>query len=323
MAGSESVDEVKARHKKEIKALDGTGRKLIKQANKNKKKVAEAEARIAEMEVETKDRHRRELEEATEAAAGDGDVDDASESAAKSPPSPPATAAAESAAKTTGGGGSEVDGVADGVGAMSVSMSAEDREKEKRDQKRAKAQRKREKQREKEAEREQRIAKEKEEGGPDPRIVEMDVLKTQVAPRGFRVSEIKADGHCLYRAVADQLSLTGRRPGLTEESYPLMRQEAARELRSSPSEYLPFLDGLEEGEEFDKYCVKVEGSAEWGGQVELQALCSALRVPMEVFSAMSPPLLLGQGYDGPPLLLTYHEHYYALGSHYNSVVPAP
>ncbi|CAN0484937.1 unnamed protein product, partial [Ectocarpus sp. 8 AP-2014] len=86
----------------------------------------------------------------------------------------------------------------------------------------------------------------------------------------FRVSEIKADGHCLYRAVAEQLSLTGRRPGLTEESYPLMRQEAARELRSSPSEYLPFLDGLEEGEEFDKYCVKVEGSAEWGGQVELQ-----------------------------------------------------
>lgn len=54
-----------------------------------------------------------------------------------------------------------------------------------------------------------------------------------------------------------------------------------------------------------------------------QALCSALRAPMEVFSAMSPPLLLGQDYEGPPLLLTYHEHYYALGSHYNSVVPAP
>lgn len=41
---------MKARHKKEIKALDGTGRKLIKQANKNKKKLAEAEARIAEVQ---------------------------------------------------------------------------------------------------------------------------------------------------------------------------------------------------------------------------------------------------------------------------------
>ena len=43
---------------------------------------------------------------------------------------------------------------------------------------------------------------------------------------------------------------------------------------------------------------------------------------MEVFSAVSPPLLLGGDYDGAPLLLTYHEHYYALGAHYNSVVPA-
>lgn len=40
---------MKARHKKELKALDGTGRKLIKQANKNKKKVAEAEAKIAQV----------------------------------------------------------------------------------------------------------------------------------------------------------------------------------------------------------------------------------------------------------------------------------
>lgn len=45
----QSVEEVKSRHKKEVKALDGTGRKLIKQANKNKKKVAEAEAKIAEV----------------------------------------------------------------------------------------------------------------------------------------------------------------------------------------------------------------------------------------------------------------------------------
>lgn len=54
----------------------------------------------------------------------------------------------------------------------------------------------------------------------------------------------------------------------------------------------------------------------------VQALCSALEVPIEVFSAMSPPLLLGEGHGGAPLMLTYHEHYYALGAHYNSVVPA-
>lgn len=53
-----------------------------------------------------------------------------------------------------------------------------------------------------------------------------------------------------------------------------------------------------------------------------QALSSALEVPMEVFSASSPLLLLGENYEGAPLRLTYHEHYYALGAHYNSVVPA-
>lgn len=52
-----------------------------------------------------------------------------------------------------------------------------------------------------------------------------------------------------------------------------------------------------------------------------QALSCALEVPVEVFSATSPPLLLGENFDGAPLMLTYHEHYYALGAHYNSVVP--
>eukprot|EP00752_Nemacystus_decipiens_P006777 g6086.t1 len=316
MADSESVDEVKTRHKKELKALDGTGRKLIKQANKNKKKVAEAEAKIAEMVSETKARHQRELDEAV-AAAG------SSESTTKVGEETSSTAGTEAAAdRGDGGDGGKSKDAVDKIGEAAGAMSLEEREKQKRDQKRAKAQRKREKQREKELEREERIAKEKAEGGPDPRIIEMEVLQTQVAPRGCRVSEIKADGHCLYRAVAEQLGLTGRREGLTEESYPEMRKEAARQLRSSPSEYLPFLHGLNEGEEFDLYCESVEGSAEWGGQVELQALSAALEVPMEVFSAMSPPLLLGQEYDGAPLLLTYHEHYYALGAHYNSVVPA-
>lgn len=35
-----------------------------------------------------------------------------------------------------------------------------------------------------ELERERRIEKEKAEGGPDPRVIEMDALGAQVAPRG-------------------------------------------------------------------------------------------------------------------------------------------
>ncbi|CAN0014895.1 unnamed protein product [Ascophyllum nodosum] len=277
----------------------------------------EAESKIAKMDAEIKERHRRELEaagpEASETipdparAGGDGHDGEGS------------------AGSGTGNGVDEAD-VSKAAAAL-ASASLEDQERDRRDQKKTKAQRKREKQREKarDLERERRIEREKAEGGPDPRIVEMEALGAQVAPRGLRVSEIKADGHCLYRAVAEQLSLSGRRPELTEESYLLMRQEAARELRSSPEDYLPFLpflEGVEKGEAFEQYCQNVEGSAEWGGQVELQALSKALRVPMEVLSAVSPPLLMGENYDGSPLRLTYHEHYYALGAHYNSVVPS-
>lgn len=40
-----------------------------------------------------------------------------------------------------------------------------------------------------ELERERRIEREKAEGGPDPRIVEMEALGAQVAPRGTCVAE--------------------------------------------------------------------------------------------------------------------------------------
>lgn len=40
---------MRARHKKELKALEGNGRKLVKQANKNKANLAEAESKIAQV----------------------------------------------------------------------------------------------------------------------------------------------------------------------------------------------------------------------------------------------------------------------------------
>lgn len=51
-----------------------------------------------------------------------------------------------------------------------------------------------------------------------------------------------------------------------------------------------------------------------------QALCSALEVPIEVFSATAPTVKLGEEFDGTPLRISFHDHYYALGAHYNSIV---
>ena len=76
------------------------------------------------------------------------------------------------------------------------------------------------------------------------------------------------------------------------------------------------------------YCqllpTKVEKTAEWGGQLELRALCHVLQTPIVVYSSTQKPVTMdGAGFtQGKALKLTYHEHYYTLGEHYNSVEPA-
>ena len=76
------------------------------------------------------------------------------------------------------------------------------------------------------------------------------------------------------------------------------------------------------------YCqllpTKVEKTAEWGGHLELRALCHVLQTPIVVYSSTQKPVTMdGAGFtQGKALKLTYHEHYYTLGEHYNSVEPA-
>ena len=67
---------------------------------------------------------------------------------------------------------------------------------------------------------------------------------------------------------------------------------------------------------------QVEGSNEWGGQLEITALAHARKACVTIFSADTPPLTTGEEYKGRGLKieLAYHRHYYGLGEHYNSVV---
>jgi OTU domain-containing protein 6 len=75
---------------------------------------------------------------------------------------------------------------------------------------------------------------------------------------------------------------------------------------------------------FDDYVDRVRNSAEWGGHLELRALSLALERPIYVYSVQSgtKPLEIDGGKDKPPIRLSYHLHYYALGEHYNQVVAA-
>jgi hypothetical protein len=67
---------------------------------------------------------------------------------------------------------------------------------------------------------------------------------------------------------------------------------------------------------FENYVEKLRNSSMWGGEVEIQALCAALRVRVSVFAA---DRVHDYGGDGPQLRVTYHRKAYALGEHYNSV----
>lgn len=103
-----------------------------------------------------------------------------------------------------------------------------------------------------------------------------------------------------------------------------MRATAAKYIRDNADDFTPFLGLLSTDPEFDEYCKKVESAtlAEWGGQLEIKALCASLLFKVRVYSATAPEVLMGEEVVGAvdTLNVTFHKHFYALGEHYNSVV---
>ncbi len=122
------------------------------------------------------------------------------------------------------------------------------------------------------------------------------------------------------RAVADQLLLTNDTGNATPD-FKELRKIAAMHIEQNAEEYAPFL-GLTPSEVSD-YCRKISSDtlAEWGGQVELKALSESLQREIHIYAANSPVVRMGC-YDGAkPLRLAFHRHYFALGEHYNSIIP--
>uniref|UniRef100_A0A1D1Y7C7 OTU domain-containing protein 6B n=1 Tax=Anthurium amnicola TaxID=1678845 RepID=A0A1D1Y7C7_9ARAE len=185
-----------------------------------------------------------------------------------------------------------------------------------------------------EAEREQRIQEEHSSSISD-RMIENERLEEKLEPLGLTINEIKPDGHCLYRAVEDQLSLNTR--NAYPSSYLELRKMAAKYMREHASDFLPFLlsdnkvevDSDETPlERFEKYCGEVESTAAWGGQLELGALTHCLKKHIVIFSGSFPEVEMGKEYkpesassaSNPSIMLSYHRHAYGLGEHYNSIV---
>ena len=186
----------------------------------------------------------------------------------------------------------------------------------------SKAARRRRKKAEQEAEAKKRIEDEKANMGPSPKYIEMQAIEEQLRPKNLMVHPIPADGHCLYNAVAHQMT-TCQIASSIPTSVAGLRNATADYLLKHEEEYIPFVEEIDgDRAAFKRYCERLRTTAVWGGQVELKALADILDAGIEVYAANMPIVQMGKC-DGTSSVLrvSFHREYYSLGEHYNSVIP--
>ncbi|XP_074603645.1 deubiquitinase OTUD6B [Brevipalpus obovatus] len=189
----------------------------------------------------------------------------------------------------------------------------------------SKAQRKRDRKAQQEKDKRERIETESRElEATSDRTIEEQLMKDILNRNGLKIVDIPSDGDCLFRAIQHQLSLTSKSTSVAE-----LRKKCADELRKRKNEFLPFLinpdsDEVMNERDFKKYCDQMEKTKCWGGNVELQALSYALKLPIKVIQAFGSSVEIGvdRYKSAQPLLISYHRHAFQLGEHYNSVIEA-
>lgn len=160
---------------------------------------------------------------------------------------------------------------------------------------------------------------------PNPRELERERMATQLEAHKLALHEIRADGHCLYAAVADQLVTRelGLKPKIevtiAEEvpSYKKVRHTAATFIETNDDYFVPFLE-----DPLPEHVHKIRETGEWGGHVELLALARSYGVRICVLhSDGRVDRIEGEeeGEDTKEIWLGYYRHSHGLGEHYNSL----
>lgn len=297
----ETRDEMLSRHRKEISQLQNKETELKKAAAKGSKaeqktKKKQVEEEVSRLSAKLKEKHAEELASLGYTTSNSKDKDN-------------------------------LDNLVKAIAGVSVNSQADLA-------KPSKSIKRREKRAQQEAAREQRI-KEEQSSNISDRVIEYEKLEKKLKPLGLTINEVKPDGHCLYRAVEDQLALVSG--GSSPYNFQELRKMVAAYMRGHSSDFLPFFlsENMVEGESesslterFDNYCNEVELTAAWGGQLELGALTHCLKKHIMIYSGSFPDVEMGKEYksdDGSdsskPIMLSYHRHAFGLGEHYNSVIP--
>lgn len=173
---------------------------------------------------------------------------------------------------------------------------------------------------------------------------EQEVMDAVFKKLGLREVEVTPDGHCLYSAVAKQLDESG--VGLRPDPSRILLQPSTqtridtvtspqhdgyRAVRAVTADFIT--EHKEDFEAFmedplDVYTRKIKLTAEWGGQLELQAIARAYGVDINVVQKDGRLEKIECGdinsFDEEEqrrrvVWLAYYRHTYGLGEHYNAL----
>lgn len=187
-----------------------------------------------------------------------------------------------------------------------------------------KAQKRRDKKKLQEKEREQQIKLQEKENINGPRNLELQAVSEKLQQKKLKIFPIPSDGDCLYKAVAHQLENTRQISMSVDE----LRKNVAKYISQNKDGFMPFMSNPETCDmitevEFQEYCNQISSTKVWGGQLEIKALSSSLKCPIDIVQATGPDSIKQGGeFPGPPLVISYHRHMYSLGEHYNSTCTA-
>ncbi|KAJ9611151.1 OTU protein [Cladophialophora chaetospira] len=156
---------------------------------------------------------------------------------------------------------------------------------------------------------------------PDLRKQELCAMKEQMKKHGLSETLIRPDGHCLFSACAQSLppNVVGRdSTAVKKEPYQTVRYAAADFMAEHPDDFQAFME-----EPLESYVRKIRDTAEWGGELELQAIARSYKVDINVLRANGRIDRISSGSnnkeDSEPTWLAYYTHSFGLGEHYNAL----
>ena len=306
----ETMEELQARHRKEQRDLQSRMTQKKKQASKKTRKGVNDEC--DKLEAELKARQQTEIASVNGEPVEDGDVSQQLEDLTLQVDGEGGTTVTNGV-HTSNEDQADSAGLPDGGGVVHAQGKKPNRQKARLARRAAE---------------QEELAKQAAEEAkylPDLKQQERNRMLEHVKQRGLQEKEIRADGHCLYSAIADQLEQLhiplGAAPAdKPATSYIVVRAAAANYIEHHQDDFVPFLE-----EPLPEYLRKIRDTGEWGGQLELMALAKSYATDINVLQDFGRVEKIESGGEKSEkeMWLGYYKHGFGLGEHYNSLRTAP